>query len=623
MATFSGQAGALQSQPGLLELGGPVAVASANPTLSASTLPYLAHIYTNAMAYKGAFGPLLNRPSLKYGLNSGYSPITIEVPVELQPTPAIRVAPGDIVKLTEQGGDGSILYTGIVEDVPDEYGSKVKHAIDLSHLVVELGDTPFSRAYTTATDPAQMVRDAIATTAHLSYTDTTIPASSVTGIYTFTHATVLDVLNVAKHIMGVNTYWHVGPEGQVWFQTVNFSGAAHYTVAQGVHFSARRYRSPIGNLKNSVFAVGGVQPGGSAPITATYTDASSQASYGVRAHNPPMVFPTVTDQGTLNAIVNSVGAMLHNRITMVELEIENYTKRITLTHPGGPLMRYFEPDIEPSQESGAGSGAYVGPYVIMDVEVDGPFQRVKLASVPTAQVTPEDLNFEIGRILARQSILSLDYTAAALNQIGTLSGGGLQTATSGARWVLNQNAFSASDGTNTRVEMGNLGVNGVSSAGWKFRANKSDGTPLFDSDGLIATLTQLVGVSATSTPGVTVTGTVATIDLYSQSFTLTRATNILLLGNVTGYEIATVVGPVVITSNIAMQVVGQTPSAVGGIIFVANGGIPTLTSCQPTIGITALAAGTYTAKLQWTSLSGVNDNLIYFGKSLYVYALGG
>jgi len=621
MATFSGQAGAVASQPGLIELGGPVAVAPANPTLVLTNhLPYLAHLYTQQMAFKGNLGPLLTRPPLKYGLNSGYSPIVVELPV--QPASTV-IGTGDIMRLTEQGGDGSILYTGIVEDVADEYGAKPKHSIDLSPLVVELGDTPFSKAYVSA-DPAQMVRDAVATTAHLSYTDTTIPSSAIVGTYTFTHATVLDVLNVAKHIMGVNTWWHVDALGQVWFQPSNIAlGVAHYTVAQGVHFSARRLKAPIGNLKNQVFAVGGVQAGGSAPLTSTYNDTSSQSAVGVRAHNPPLVFPTVIDQGTLNAITNSVGAMLHAKITTVELEIENFPQRIVIGKPGGALLRYIEPLIEPAQESGTGAGTYQGPYIVLDVEVDGPFQRVKVASTPTAQVSREDLDFEIGRILMRQSVLSLDYTAAALNSLGQLSGtGGLSTASSGARWVLNATEFAAYDANFPRVEMGNLAVNGISPAGWKFRANDAAGIPIFDSDGLIKVATQVANVTSTTTGNVVGAATETVIPgTTTGSFTPARSTTYLILCTLSGQCQDTGGGAVALDAGFYFHVNGAGNSIKGALDVKAAplwGAMGTVSLFQ----VITLASGTYTVSAYYKPFAGAAQSYQYYDRAITVISMG-
>lgn len=82
-----------------------------------------------------------------------------------------------------------------------------------------------------------------------------------------------------------------------------------------------------------------------------------------------------------------------------------------------------------------------------------------------------------------------------------------------------------------RWEEGNLAANGVSPAQYGARANKADGTPLFDSLGLIATVGLLGSSLNFSQQSVTGNGSFQVVSGSSVSFTLTRATNILALGH--------------------------------------------------------------------------------------------
>ncbi len=160
--------------------------------------------------------------------------------------------------------------------------------------------------------------------------------------------------------------------------------------------------------------------------------------------NPPLNFPTVDDQATLDAITATVGAVLDQRITRVELTLTNFPSRVEIGQVQ-PTLRYWEPAVGPYPESYSGSGGYSANYLVLDVENDGPTQKVTVGIVaPTA----DDLKYEEARILARTSLADLTYVPASLNVMGQINGGGIQTAGSGtARWIIDGSSIRGEDGS--------------------------------------------------------------------------------------------------------------------------------------------------------------------------------
>ena len=84
------------------------------------------------------------------------------------------------------------------------------------------------------------------------------------------------------------------------------------------------------------------------------------------------------------------------------------------------------------------------------------------------------------------------------------------------------------DGTYDRVELGNLAtsIDGISLAGYKFRATNKTGNSIFDSDGLIQVMTKLK-----TTAGGSGNYSANTTVLTTSSFSLTRQANLLLMCN--------------------------------------------------------------------------------------------
>jgi hypothetical protein len=410
---FTGRLGISGSQLGHIELGvvgGGVGVAAPAPDLSTAARPYIAHLYNHLGVFKGTLGPLLNHPALMWTYGAGQNAITIGLP-----SPNSNIVRGDIVELTQQDSLGSVVYTGVVEDVSDTYGATPAHNVELSPLVVELGYAPFSYDYTVATDIAQMVRDIVATTAHCTTTPTSVIDTGIMCIFTFKDMTALQALEECKKMAGINYYFICDEVGEVWFSEANFSAEATYSLKQGVNYNERVYQSPITKMINKIDATGGIVDG--VIVSATY-DESGSSTVGVRQLIPNLSYPNLLDLTTLQNIVNTLGASLNRRDTTVTLQIPNLGTRISVGRSGGTTMRYFEPSKNPNEESEVGSGVYSQNLLVVQLEWDGNMQKVTLQDVAP---TLSSMKYLIDRMM--QSVTSSAATGITLSSGGAIPPG--------------------------------------------------------------------------------------------------------------------------------------------------------------------------------------------------------
>lgn len=371
------------------------------PTLASSPGPYLGHLYkTDGITFKKTL-EFTNRPAIKYTDSAGYHELDLEVATVDASTQGPLV--GDLLKITAKGST-EVIYTGIIEDLPDELATDgVHHHILLVPLLVELADAYFNKQYTTVIDLAEMVRDAVRATAHLSFTPVSLPDTGVPALYNFNSTTALDVVNVCRTIAGLNFHFFVDAIGVVWFQSINFSAPAAYTLKRGMDYNARRKSAPLAELRNKISALGGyASPTASTPITSSYTNPTSQAQYGVRALNPPLLFPTLGDQATLDRIVATYGAIFDRLQVRGEITIPNYGQRIDLRRQGGATIRYWEPTKDPFAESGSGTGQYSPTYIVLDVELDGASQKIVFGDVAVTGV--QDIQRQIDDMVRRASV---------------------------------------------------------------------------------------------------------------------------------------------------------------------------------------------------------------------------
>jgi hypothetical protein len=422
---------------GTLGLGARAAVIQslALSSMPSTSLPYIAHRYGYNLQFKETLGPIANKPPLKMTLNGGYQPITIRVATNLTQTLPYYGLPlygqdvyggggianlGDVIRLTEQGdSSNAILYTGTVEDTPDEIvvGGQTVHSISLTPWVAELGDAYFSQNYTVATDVAQMVRDAVAKTAHCSVSPVSCSDSGVKAIYNFNNTSALDVLHVCKQIAGPQWWWFVDALGVVWFQSTSTGNPARVTLKRSADYNSRKSSSSISGLKNKIFLVGGPNPSGVGNITATYNGTASQATYGTRSYYPTLNYPTITDQTTLNNIATTLGNLFDRVLNTVVFEAHHFASRITLGQPGGMTLRYWEPTKDSLVESGAGTGTYSPTFVVQDVETLTPKQTITVSDVPI--MGAQDVDYEVSRIVQRMA--AQDAALPALTSQTTLN----------------------------------------------------------------------------------------------------------------------------------------------------------------------------------------------------------
>lgn len=403
---FTGRLGTIDSQLGQFELGAvPAAdavpgVLPLQPSLPTDPGPYFGHLFKNdGITFKKTL-EFTNRPALKYTSSSGYHELDLEVATV--DSSSIGPAVGDLLKVTAMGSS-EIIYVGIVEDLTDELATDgVHHHVLLAPLLVELSDAYFNKQYVTVVDIAEMVRDAVRATSHLTFTPLSLPNTGVPALYNFNSTTALDVVNVCRTIAGLNFYFFVDATGVVYFQPINFSSPPAYTLKRGTDYNARRKSAPLSELRNKINALGGYPIGAALPITSSYSNPTSQAQYGVRALNPPLLFPTLGDQATLDRIVATYGAIFDRLQVRGEITIPNLGQRIDLRRQGGATIRYWEPSRDPFTESGAGSGQYSPTYVVLDVEVDGATQKIVFGDVPVTGV--QDIQHQIDDMIRRASV---------------------------------------------------------------------------------------------------------------------------------------------------------------------------------------------------------------------------
>jgi hypothetical protein len=608
------------------QLGGPPLTNTYVRSLPSVASPMIAHVYQNdAVTFLGSFA-VMNAPTLiNTTANGSFDQVQLEVASR-----TFTIAQGNVVRLTFQDDGSSIVYSGVVEDLPDVIGpTQVQHLVLVSPFGFELDDVHSQSNYTASVDIVQIVRDAVDQTLHCSCDQISVPPS--TGIVApglvgasldFRHQTLKSQIDLCRSLAGPAWYWHVDELGRVWFQFM--ASAATYTLVRGQHYEERTSAASIQDRKNHIVVVGGLSTGGSQNVTAVY-DGSSQATIGVRALVPDVSLPHISDLHSVQNVATSLGGVLDRVWNRVQLKVHQpFNQRIHSAQPGGGMVRYWEPSVNAMTESETGSGGYTGPYIAQRVEYDGEHQQVTAGDIPVT--SQNDVQNMVNNIVQYHSSHTYFITPGALNlsqQVftGSLQSGTGTVASSGAPatlWQLNQQEFVAIDPTGiVRAEMGNLPVRGVSAAQWGFRATDASGTPIFDSLGVLgipkrlAEVIQTTAVQGTNTSFADVSGAV------TPTFTLSRASNVLVMA----------------MGRIAAQAAGS-----GNVVFLGlRCGSDTTTGAPIEADAIAtdnfmpyclffwdtLAAGSYTAALQaQTSLTGANHwNVAY--ADVIVFQFGG
>lgn len=409
---------------GQIGLGGSQPVQSfAMPAMSQTALSYILHLYDHNLAFKRTLGgaTLLTHPGLKMTQNGGYQPITLEVSSLVEGGSTIYgiakfgnstyqgggagvINIGDVGRLSEQGDTGTIVFSGNIESTPVEMSPSGTHfQIALTPWVSELGDGYFNKTYATPTDVAQFVRDAVATTAHCSVSPLSCPDSGIKATYDFVSSNPLDAIHIAKQIAGSNWWWHCDAQGIVWFQPIVISNPPTLTLLKGTSYNSRKSSSSISGMRNKVVVFGGGNPGDPGRIQAVYDNTTSQQAWGVRAFNPTLSYPTVTDQTVLNAIATSIGAQFDRVQTTVELNCPTLGTRLQIGRPGGLTVRFWEPNVSPLPQAIAGLGTYSPTFIVQDIETSGPQQKLIVGDSPYSDI---DTTYEATRIAQRTSVVA-------------------------------------------------------------------------------------------------------------------------------------------------------------------------------------------------------------------------
>lgn len=406
---------------------------------SGTSWPLLAHLYSNAWrgnasnnsaAFKRSLGALVEPlPRLKFSLNSTGHPITLTLGSAVTGSGGTLPANGDIVVLTEQGGDGNVVWAGTVENMPDDYAETVKHELSLEYIGLDLDNGFFRSTYSSATDLGQMMRDAVANCTHVWADITSIPNTGITHIFDFSGGdyTPYKAADEILRMAGSTYYFFIDPTGRVWFGNSNMAGAATYSLVRGRDYVKRTQSTATKDLRNYVIVVGGIPAGSASPLAATYDNGTlttgwpppapthaQSSQYGVRALSPTLKYPKVLDQGTLNAIANMVGSSLNRVQLQYGLVLDNYGQRISLATATGAIARFIEPSSSMAEaESETGGGTYSANLTIVDLEFDGPTQTIVLSDMPE---TASDLDTLIQRMID-------DALWASINSVQSTSGG--------------------------------------------------------------------------------------------------------------------------------------------------------------------------------------------------------
>lgn len=499
---------------------------------------------------------------------------------------AAAIGLGDVIQLTENGDNsGTVLYTGIVEETPDEVGAGTggsKHQVNLKPLVAELAATEFNVQYVTLVDVAQMVRDAVGLTAHCRVSPMTVGDTGVLGIYNFNQTNVLEVLTVAKRIAGPNFWWFVDATGLVWFQSTTPTNPARITLERGSDYGHRRAVPSIVGLKNKIRALGGFPAGAAVPIESTYSNAASQKKYNVRTQDPPLIFPTVTDQATLDKIVATVGATFDRVMTTVELDAPKLAQRLTLGVPGGLTTRLREPASEGiAQPSALGTGGYLGPYVAQDIEVNGPQQKLLTSDLPVSGM--QDIQYEIDRIIQRAALAPIAQPPV----MQPSQGGIIQTGT-GSTLV---------DST------------GIVSAGVM--------TPLINGGVQLGS-----PINGKGSPPTGLSGLGGEVTVSIASFTLQRAATVMLLAICTNYALVNG-GPFGAADLIYFQIDGVTDTTTYGAVpvWASPGNAETRAESTTLLRVLPLATGPHEVRVIWNS-QGTNEQIWTTANLIFVFLMG-
>ena len=350
------------------------------PTIAVGkSLSSVAKLYTAGGTFRGSLGTPTASVSWSFELNSAGSAITLEFPSSAPN--GITPVSGDILKLVEQGGDGLVVWTGVIDKPNSERSGSSKYSFEVNPIGIELAREAFVHVYSVATDPGTIARDVVATCPHLTWDAASIPLVGSTTIINTFNGDSISALSDLRRMTGVNYGFWINEVGKVFFKAINLGAVPTWTIIVPRDATYRK-RSLDGSTARTKLKVTGATPANAtAPLSAVY-DNSGGSQFGLRELKPDIAFPGCADQTTLQTIANTLGATFDHLLDVVDFELPGYGSRLM----PGDTIRYQEPakNAQPGPEPEVGPGTYSPNYVVTKVDVSGPLQRVTGADSPSS-----------------------------------------------------------------------------------------------------------------------------------------------------------------------------------------------------------------------------------------------
>lgn len=228
--------------------------------------------------YEGPFGSGFLLDTVNAFIQSQY-PTFEEVafilnnPIVLSPAGSywFTVILNDYAEIAFQGsnvyGGGSIFYGTTAS------GYFLDGSLDLKFRLFSGGVA--TEAVFAAYDPAQMVRDAIdGVGSAVGYDALSIEDTDTVVDYTFSLATLLEVVEKARELSPANTYWYVDPATQLLYFR-QYSTTADHQFVLGKHVEDFEIEVSKEHIKNVVYFTGG--PTAGVNLLKLYSDSDSLA----------------------------------------------------------------------------------------------------------------------------------------------------------------------------------------------------------------------------------------------------------------------------------------------------------------------------------------------------------
>ena len=187
----------------------------------------------------------------------------------------------------------------------------------------------------TATDPSDMVREGLSGYGGLiSYTASSIASTGQSLDYTFSLATMLEIVKKAREFAGSDWYWFVDVATRVlWFQQV--SATPDHVFILGTHITDLEVEATIENIINTVYVTGGPTAGVNLLKKYTNTVSLSEDRVGLARLSDNRIVAANVDAAQKLAD-NTMGSHSDEEF-MSPITISSQTYDITLIKPGDTI----------------------------------------------------------------------------------------------------------------------------------------------------------------------------------------------------------------------------------------------------------------------------------------------